>query len=97
MIDSANETLISLADVPGHLPHRRGGRRAARLVHLSLGAAWRARRPPRDPASRRDQMHISRRLQRFFERLSAPGNGAAAQIRTPLKRQRAAKRALRTS
>ncbi len=91
MIDAATEPLISLADVPGHLPKRRGGKRPS----ISCIYRW-AQRGVRGVRLEILQVGGTKctsleALQRFFERLSAPSNCGAPPVRSALKRERAAK------
>jgi len=78
MIDSASETLISLADAAGELPRRRRGRR----VHVSCLYRW-STAGCRGVVLESIQVGATRctsreALQRFFERLSAPVQAGAA-------------------
>ena len=93
MIDSTHENLISLADVPGHLPDRRGGKRP----HVSCIYRW-CQKGVR--GIKLEVLQIGgtkctslKALQRFFERLSAAGNGEAPPVRTVGQRQRASEKA----
>jgi hypothetical protein len=97
MIDSTTETLISLADVPAHLPVRRGGKR----THVSCIYRW-AQRGHKGVKLEVLQCGGTKvtsleALQRFFERLSAAtGNATPAACSRSLKqRQSAADRATR--
>jgi len=72
MIDSASETLISLANAAGELPRRRRGRK----VHVSCLYRW-STAGCRGVVLESIQVGATRctsreALQRFFERLSAP-------------------------
>ena len=93
MIDAATETLISLADVPGHLPDRRGGKRPS----ISCIYRWATARRPRHTAGStpgwRHQSYIRRSIQRFFERLARGSAGESAPARTSNQRQRASEKA----
>lgn len=89
MIDSARETLVALADVPAHLPDRRGGRRP----HVSTIYRW-VQRGCRGVKLESLQVGGTsctslEALQRFFERLTAARNGEPAPTRTSRQRQRA--------
>jgi Protein of unknown function (DUF1580) len=93
MIDSAHENLISLADVPGQLPDRRGGKRP----HVSCVYRW-AQRGIR--GVRLEVLQIGgtkctslEALQRFFERLGAADGGETTPVRTPTQRKRAVEKA----
>jgi hypothetical protein len=101
MIDSASESLISLADAAKELPRRRRGRK----VHVSCLYRWSTvgcRGVVLETLQWRATRCTSRQaLQRFFERLSAPvqtGAGPGGQSRpgpmlrgrTLAQRQRAA-------
>jgi len=77
MIDSASETLISLADAAGELPRRRRGRKA----HVSCLYRW-STAGCRGVVLESIQVGATRctskqALQRFFERLSAPVQAGA--------------------
>ncbi len=77
MIDSASETLISLADAAGELPRRRRGRK----VHVSCLYRW-STVGCRGVVLESIQVGATRctsreALQRFFERLSAPVHAGA--------------------
>jgi hypothetical protein len=92
MIDLANETLISLADVPDHLPLRRGGKRP----HVSCIYRW-VQRGCR--GIRLEVLQVGgtkctslQALQRFFDRLSA-GSQYVTKNRTPKQRRRVAEKA----
>jgi hypothetical protein len=89
MIDSAHENLIALADVPAHLPDRRGGRRP----HVSCIYRW-AQRGCR--GIRLETIQIggtsctsSEALQRFFEALTVARNGEQPAARTARQRVKA--------
>jgi len=93
MIDSAHENLISLADVPGHLPDRRGGKRP----HVSCIYRW-AQRGIRGVRLETLQcggtkVTSSEALQRFFERLGAVDSGEPQPVRTSMQRQRESEKA----
>jgi hypothetical protein len=93
MIDASHEALISLADVPGHLPNRRGGKRP----HVSCIYRW-AQRGIRGVRLETLQcggtkVTSSEALQRFFERLGAVDSGEAPPVRTSTQRQRASEKA----
>ncbi|HEX4145892.1 MAG TPA: DUF1580 domain-containing protein [Pirellulales bacterium] len=93
MIDAATETLISLADVPGHLPERRGGKRPS----ISCIYRW-AQRGIRGIRLETLQcggtkVTSAEALQRFFERLSAVSAGESAPARTSTQRQRDSEKA----
>jgi hypothetical protein len=77
MIDSASETLISLADAAAELPRRRRGRK----VHISCLYRW-STAGCRGVVLESIQVGATRctsreALQRFFERLSAPVHAGA--------------------
>ncbi len=77
MIDSASETLISLADAAGELPRRRQGRK----THVSTLFRW-TTSGCRGVVLESLQCGATRctsrqALQRFFERLSAPVHAGA--------------------
>ena len=89
MIDSASESLVCLADVPSHLPDRRGGRRP----HVSCIYRW-AQKGVK--GIRLETIQVGgtsctslEALQRFFERLTAARNGEPAPVRTSKQRRRA--------
>ncbi len=89
MIDSTCETLIALADVPAHLPNRRGGRRP----HVSCIYRW-VQRGCRGIKLEAIQIGGTcctslEALQRFFERLTAARNGEPASARTAKQRHAA--------
>ena len=92
MIDSASETLISLADAAKELPRRRRGRK----VHISCLYRW-STVGCRGVVLETLQCGATRctsreALQRFFERLSAPVQAVAGPVvpgRTLAQRQRA--------
>ena len=77
MIDSASETLISLADAAGELPRRRRGRK----THVSTLFRWTTsgcRGVVLESLQCGGTRCTSREaLQRFFERLSAPVHAGA--------------------
>ena len=93
MIDSARETLISLADVPANLPNRRGGKRP----HVSCIYLW------CQCGCKGIKLEVLQvggtkctsleALQRFYERLSAVASGEAPPVRTVKQRERAAAKA----
>jgi len=93
MIDLTRETLVSLADVPAHLPRRRGGKRA----HVSCIYRW------AEPGSKGVKLEVLQcggtkvtsleALQRFFERLGAVANGEKPLARSAKQRQRATEQA----
>jgi hypothetical protein len=95
VIDISAETLIALADVPAHLPKRRGGKR----VHVSCVYRWGQRGCKGIRlewlACGGTKVTSVEALQRFFERLSALENGTplTPQMRTSRQRERAAKQA----
>src|SRR5271157_3609308 len=78
VIDSASETLISLADAAGELPRRRRGRK----THVSTLFRWTTsgcRGVVLESLQCGGTRCTSREaLQRFFERLSAPVQAGAA-------------------
>lgn len=89
MIDMSTENLIALADVPSHLPERRGGKRP----HTSCIYRW-AQRGCK--GIRLETIQIggtsctsSEALQRFFDRLTAARCGEPVPTRTSRQRQRA--------
>jgi Protein of unknown function (DUF1580) len=91
MIDASSESLIALADVPAHLPKRRGGKRP----HVSCIYRW-AQHGCKGVVLETLQCggtKVTSReaLQRFFERLSAvcAGTTAAMPVCTSVQRQRA--------
>jgi uncharacterized protein DUF1580 len=90
MIDASHENLISLADVPGHLPDRRGGKRP----HVSCIYRWAQRglRGVRLEVLQCGGTKVTslEALQRFFERLSAVTAGETPAARSSTQRQRAA-------
>jgi hypothetical protein len=94
MIDSATETLVSLADAARTLPRRRRGR----AVHVSCIYRW-TTTGLRGVVLESLQVGGSRctsqeALQRFFMRLSEPRQvGTVVNRRTPAQRQRAVERA----
>ena len=93
MIDSARETLISLADVPANLPDRRGGKRP----HVSCIYRW-AQRGCKGVTLETLQCGGTKvtsleALQRFFERLSAVAGGEQPPTRTAKRRQRDSEKA----
>src|SRR3954453_17662770 len=100
MIDSASETLISLAQAAGDLPRRRRGRK----THVSTLYRW-ATVGCRGVVLESIQIGASRctsreALQRFYERLSAPIQAGVNPMtetmspgRTVAQRQRAASEA----
>jgi hypothetical protein len=95
MIDSARETLISLADVPAHLPNRRGGKRP----HVSCIYRW-AQRGCKGIRLEILQcggtkMTSLEGLQRFFERLTAAASGDQPPMRSVASRERAVRAAER--
>jgi hypothetical protein len=95
MIDSMRETLVSLADVPAHLPNRRGGRRP----HISCIYRW-AQRGCKGVVLETLQcggtkMTSLEALQRFFERLSAAASGQQPPVRSIAAKDRAIRRAER--
>lgn len=95
MIDSAHETLISLADVPAQLPNRRGGRRP----HVSCIYRW-AQRGCKGVKLETLQCGGTKvtsleALQRFFERLGPTAPGDQPPTRTTRQREHAIRRAER--
>jgi hypothetical protein len=95
MIDSAHETLISLADVPAQLPNRRGGRRP----HVSCIYRW-AQRGCKGIRLETLQCGGTKvtsleALQRFFERLGTPTPDIHPPNRTARQREQAILRAER--
>jgi len=93
MIDSTHETLIALADVPAHLPARRGGKQP----HVSCIYRW-AQRGCKGIVLETLQCGGTKvtsleAIQRFFEALTAVNNGLPATGRSPLQRQQAVARA----
>ncbi len=89
MIDVTTENLIALADVPPHLPDRRGGRRP----HVSCIYRW-AQRGCK--GIRLETIQVGgtsctsiQALQRFFDRLTAARSGEPVPARTSRQRQRA--------
>ena len=93
MIDSAQETLVALADVPAHLPARRGGKRP----HVSCIYRW-AQRGCRGIKLEVIQVGGTsctslEALQRFFERLTAARNGEEPAGRTRRQRKTSHERA----
>ena len=88
MIDIATEQLIALADVPKHLPKRRGGKR----VSLSCVYRWAQRglhgvRLEVLPCGGTKCTSLPA-IQRFFDRLAAVASGEAVVARTSKQRQR---------
>jgi hypothetical protein len=93
MIDSTSETLIALADVPAHLPNRRGGKRAT----VSCAYRW-AQKGCQGVVLETLQCGGTKitsleALQRFFERLSGAANSTSTATRTLRQRQRASEKA----
>jgi hypothetical protein len=93
MIDSTRETLIALADVPSHLPNRRGGKRP----HVSCIYRW-AQRGCKGIKLETLQCGGTKvtsleALQRFFEQLSTGANRKPPVTRTSRHRRRAAEKA----
>lgn len=93
MVDIATEKLIALADVPKHLPKRRGGRK----VNLATVYRWASHGLH---GVRLEVVQVGgtkctsmTALQKFFERLSAAANGEAPPVRTIKQRERAAAKA----
>jgi hypothetical protein len=88
MIDLTRESLISLSDVPAHLPERRGGKRP----HISCIYRW-AQKGCRGVLLETLQCGGTKitslqALQRFFEKLTAASSGTAPPTRSSRQRER---------
>jgi DNA-binding beta-propeller fold protein YncE len=90
---ATRETLIALADVPAHLPNRRGGKRP----HVSCIYRWCQRGCKGIKlewlACGGTKVTSLEALQRFFERLSTETDGGTPPARTLTQRQYAAAKA----
>ena len=89
MIDSASETLISLADAAEDLPRRRRGRKThvSTLFRWTTTGCWGVVLESLQCGGTRCTSRQA--LQRFFERLSAPVQAGAASERVLKVRTRA--------
>ena len=95
MIDPNSETLFSLAEAAKHLPRRRGGR----PVHVSCIYRWTTsgcKGVVLEALQVGGTRCTSREaLARFFERLTHGATTASPMIRTPARRERDLKNAMK--